>query len=230
MSVVQQSSELVVASGTGGTITFGAALTPGNAVVILVANLSNNGNNYSASGYTQDKLFSSANSNGVAILSQANIAGGGTTIALSYSGGAHTFRAIAFELSNVPTTSYTDGIDGVTDSTTSAPSAATAPGLTTTVADFIVEVFSFDRVVTSPVMPTGWTTGAKFTDSATNSGFWAYRVTTGAVSNERGTISPGAQSPHYNAAILAYKMSAGGGGGGAKPGLNFFYRKGNSKV
>jgi hypothetical protein len=214
MALVQQSAELVVSAGLGddtGTVVFPGNTTAGNLLVFVCWNMSSTGTAFASTGFSTDVVQQGGSGNGaaVAILSQANIAGGTTTYTVNLPSGGN-WRVKGYEFNNVVTTSHVEAFENNANDTTNDPTAAPSGTIDTTVGGPIVVGYILDRTLASISGPTGFTgfTGTPHTNAY--QGYSAYNVAAGASTDQRGavTFSSGA---NYEAVIVAYKAASAGG-------------------
>lgn len=207
IAFVQSFAEIVVSNGASGNAT--ATVTGGNFLVCMSNNSNGPGNTVSdgTNTWTQDKVHKT-NDQGVTISSALNIAGGSTTVTVSYGGSIGYFSALVQEFSGVKTSAALEDTGGAGDDTTSDPNCATAAApIDTAGAALLVLTAKGDRTSTLSG-PTGWTgTGGTGDTRITGTdAYYAYKIASSAVSGERGNYSSTAW--HYDGAIAAYTEAA----------------------
>jgi hypothetical protein len=213
MALVQQSSELVVAIGTSGSVTFGANTTAGNLVVLVCFNLAGPAAGFFASsGFTVDATATT--SQGIAILSQANVAGGVSSYTIDGSA-TYAWRCIAYEFDSVATSSHVETVGTAVYASSATPSAAPSGQIDTTTGGPIVAAYSFDRTIGTITDAAGFT-GTRTTahPSYATQGYVAYKVASSASTDERATLTTDG-GPNYDAVMVAYKAGGGGSSNGA---------------
>lgn len=212
MSLVQQSAETVAPVSTASaSVTFGAATTAGNLVVIVCWNVDGTGRTFASSGFGEDIYRDTQTGGCVLVMSQPNIAGGVTSYTVTF-GGSQKWRAIAYEFDSVVTTASPGHIEASSSNGANTGGgdmyAAPSGSIDTTQGGPIVAAFLLDRTVTSIGGPSGWT-GSGTTGTASSStafqGYINYKIASGSSTDERAATTPVGSGPNYDAVIVAYK-------------------------
>jgi hypothetical protein len=213
ITIVQTSSEMIVSSGTSGTLTLNG-VTSGNLLVTQLTQETDNQpfvtNTDGTNTWAIDQQKNDSTRGSACLQSAQNVASGNTVVTVAPLTGSKTFHGRMHEVSGCVTTGV-DAVSGI------EPDAGSSSHVCSADASHINPsgaCICFTSSAASSGLGTR-TPGSGYTavSTAGNFTFWQYQIFTSAPTNERGAWTGNAVTT--NGVIAAYVAAAGGGGGGS---------------